>query len=271
MTYQTFSPGADLDAFIKCYWTLEGAEAQPPQRQRIVPDGCMEMIFHYGDLYRQYLDPSRYIVQPRCFVIGQLTRPLEIEPTGATGIFAVRFRTEGFIPFTTYPVKEMENRAVATELLFSDGGALLNRNILEAKTTMDRIRIAEAFLRARLVSQTTIDRVAKQTVEMILSANGQYSVDQLCGQLQVNRRQLERKFASLIGISPKQFSRIIRMQAMLRLLLNKQYDSLTSLAYEGDYYDQAHFIKDFRAFTGKTPGDFYGHNLQLSALFYGVE
>lgn len=270
MMYQTFPPGEDLDTFVKCYWTLEGAET-PLQRQRIVPDGCMEMIFHYGDLYKQFTDQSRYIIQPRCFVIGQLTRPLEIEPTGTTGIFAVRFRTGGFTPFATIPVKEMENKAVSTGLLYADAGRLLNRNILNAETTAERISIVETFLQERLADQTTIDRVAKQTVELILSANGQCAVDQLARQLHVNRRQLERKFVAMIGLGPKQFSRIIRLQAVLRLLLNQQYNSLTGLAYEGDYYDQAHFIREFRAFTGKTPGDFYGSNLQLSALFYRVE
>ncbi|MCD2424240.1 helix-turn-helix domain-containing protein [Niabella pedocola] len=270
MNYQTFSPGENVDGFIKCYWTLESTEASA-QRQRIVPDGCMEMIFHYGDRYKQYTDQSHCIVQPRCFVIGQLTRPLEIEPTGATGIFAVRFRPEGFIPFATLPVKEMENKAVSTRLLFAAAGSRLNRNILRAGTTAERIAITETFLQTRLEDQRTIDRIAKQTVEMILSANGRCAVDELSGQLQVNRRQLERTFATMIGLSPKQLSRIVRMQTVLRLLLNKQYDSLTGLAYEGEYYDQAHFIRDFRAFTGKTPGDFYGRNLQLSALFYGVE
>ncbi|MCF3110535.1 helix-turn-helix domain-containing protein [Niabella sp. CC-SYL272] len=211
----------------------------------------MEMIFHYGDLYRQYTDQDYYIIQPRCFVIGQLTRPLEIEPTGTTGIFAVRFRPEGFIPFATLPVKKMGNRAIATTVLFTAAGSQLNQHILKAGTTAERISITETFLRKQLSDQRTIDHVAKQTVEMILSANGRCAVDELSGQLQINRRQLERRFATMIGLSPKQLSRNVRMQTVLRLLLNNQYDSLTRLAYEGEYYDQAHFIRDFGAFKRK--------------------
>ena len=103
MNYQTFEPGKDLSEFVKCYWTLEGPAEKNPQRQTIVPDGCMEMVFHYGDLYRQYIDNRRTIVQPRSFVIGQLTRPLEIEPTGETGIFSVRFHPEGFYRSQRFP------------------------------------------------------------------------------------------------------------------------------------------------------------------------
>ncbi len=68
MNYQTFEPNQDLTPLIKCYWTLESPKEETPQKQTIVPDGCMEMIFHYGDLYRQYTENGNSIIQPRCFV-----------------------------------------------------------------------------------------------------------------------------------------------------------------------------------------------------------
>lgn len=73
MNYQTFEPSGDLAALIKCYWTLESEEEEPPEKQTIVPDGCMEIIFHYGDLYRQYPENGNSIIQPKCFVIERLT------------------------------------------------------------------------------------------------------------------------------------------------------------------------------------------------------
>jgi hypothetical protein len=111
MNYQTFEPNKNLSTLVKCYWTLESPKEENPERQTIVPDGCIEMIFHYGALYSQYLENGKSIIQPRCFVIGQLTRPLEIEPTDITGIFSVRFHPDGFLPFTTIPIKEIENTA----------------------------------------------------------------------------------------------------------------------------------------------------------------
>src|SRR5690606_32836910 len=107
MNYQTFEPSSELSSCIKCFWTLESPREENPERQTIVADGCIEMIFHYGDLYKQYLDATNSIIQPRCFVIGQLTQPLEIEPTGETKIFSVRFHPEGFTPFATIPIKEL--------------------------------------------------------------------------------------------------------------------------------------------------------------------
>ncbi|MEX0362515.1 MAG: helix-turn-helix domain-containing protein, partial [Allomuricauda sp.] len=83
------------------------------------------------------------------------------------------------------------------------------------------------------------------------------------------RRQLERKFAKQVGISPKQLGKVIRLQSALKMLLNKEEDKLTTIAYENAYFDQAHFIKDFKEFTGTNPSEFLGNeNMALSTLFY---
>ena len=271
MNYQTFEPSYDLTTIIKCYWKLESPKEETPEKQTIVPDGCMEMIFHYGDPYRQYTENGNSIIQPKCFVIGQLTRPLEVESTGETRIFSVRFHPNGFLPFATISIKEMKNTAVPLEKLFGKDGQEIEQKILNANTTSERIKLIETFLLNRLTNIETIDRIVKSTIETILTANGQLSVDELSKQTNISRRQLERKFSSSIGLSPKQLSKTIRLQATLKMLLNKKFTSLTALAYESEYYDQAHFIKDFKELTGFTPKEFYGNNLKMSSLFYGTD
>ncbi|MBK8392823.1 MAG: helix-turn-helix transcriptional regulator [Saprospiraceae bacterium] len=271
MHYQTFDPSPDLSPFVKCYWTLESPKEAQPEKQTIIPDGCIELIFHFGDFYKQYLENGSYLIQPKCFVIGQLTQPLEIEATGVTGIFSARFHPNGFWPFATIPIKEMENTAVPLEKLFGNHTSQLEERILSANSIQDRIHLIEAFLMSKLTETDTVDRIVKSTVETILAANGQLSIDELSKQTNIHRRQLERKCASAIGLSPKQLSKTIRLQATLKMLLNKKFTSLTDLAYQGEYYDQAHFIKDFKELTGVTPKEFYKNNLKMSTLFYGTE
>ncbi len=268
MNYQTFEPNSSLTELIKCYWTLESPEEETPEKQVIIPDGCMEMIFHHGDLYKQYVKNGNGIIQPKCFVIGQLTQPLEIEPTGETGIFSVRFHPNGFLPFATIPIKEMENKTFSLKKLFGKDGQEIKQKVLKAESTSGRIKLIEAFLLKRLSDIQTIDRIVKSTVETILTANGQLSIDELSKKKNINRRQLERKFSLAIGLSPKQLSKTIRLQAVLKMLLTKKFTSLTALAYQNEYYDQAHFIKDFKELTGFTPKEFYGSNLKMSSLFY---
>lgn len=268
MDYQTFEPTQDLAAFIKCYWTLESPAEHPAQKQTIVPDGCMEMIFHLGDLYKQYLPNGETIIQPRSFVFGQLTQPLEIEPTGRTEIFSVRFHPDGFLPFAKGSIKALENKATSLEDLFSDEGINLEDQVLNAGSTSKRIALMESFLTKKMVDANTIAGIIKSTVDLMMDTKGQLSVGDLSQQVNINKRQLERNFSSAIGLSPKQLSKTIRLQAALKALLNQKNKNLTTLAYEGKYYDQAHFIKDFKEFTGITPKEFYGSNLAMSTLFY---
>jgi AraC-like DNA-binding protein len=271
MNYIAFNPSEELTAFVKCYWTLDAPDERKSVKQRILPDGCMEMIFHYGDLYRQYTEKGDFIVQPRCFVFGQITIPLEIEPTGKTGIFSVRFYPEAFTPFTKMSVNLMSNRAVPLETLFGNKGIDLEEEILYADTTEKRIQIIESFLLKILSTGQFVDRAAKSSVALIFELKGQLPIGKLSDQLQINRRQLERKFSDAIGLSPKQLSKIVRLQTSLKMLTERQFTSLTAVAYDNDFYDQSHFINDFKEFTGLSPKDFFADNLRMSTLFLDLD
>jgi AraC-like DNA-binding protein len=267
MKHQIFEPNRELAEVVKSYWTLESPKEKTPKRNTIIPDGCMKLIFHYGDLYKHYPKNGNSQTLPRCFLIGQLTRPYEVEPTGETGTFFVCFHPNGFLPFTTIPIKEMENTAITLEKLFGKDGHEIEQKILNANLTSERINLIETFLLNRLTNTEIIDNIIKSTIETILTANGQISVNELSKQNNVNRRQLVRKFTTAIGLSPKQLSKTIRLQSTLKTLLTTKVTSLTDLAYENEYFDQAHFIKDFKEFTGLTPKEFYGDNLKMSLIF----
>ena len=267
MEHQTFEPSNDLKAFVKCYWTLECPKEKTPEKNTIVPDGCIKMIFHCGDLYNHHNQNGNVITLPRCFVIGQLTLPFVVTPAGETRTFIVRFHPNGFLPFATIPIKDMENIAVPLKELFGEDIQEMEKKILNANLTLEKISIVETFLFNRLTNAETVDRIVKSTVETILTANGQLSVNELSRRIKIDRRQLERKISSTIGLSPKQLSKTIRLQAALKRLLTEKVTSLTALAYESEYYDQAHFIKDFKEFTGITPKEFFGDTLKMSLIF----
>ena len=267
MDYQTYAPVEELQPFIKCFWTLEDLTGEKTERQRVIPDGCMEMIFHYGDPYKQHFDDGSCLIQPRCFVFGQITRYLEIEPTGISGVLSARFRPDGLVPFLTIPVAVLENKAVDLIELFGGDGEKLEADVLKAPDNSYRIKIIETFFLSRLTVPETIDSITKQCVDVIIKSGGQVGMTELSEQLNINRRSMERKFMSIIGMSPKQLARVVRLQATVKMLEQRKFISLTSLAYENGYYDQAHFIRDFKDFTGISPKLFFADNLKLSSLF----
>jgi hypothetical protein len=161
MNFQIFESCQDLSSLVQCYWTLESSREKTPQKNTIVPDGTMKMIFHYGETYRHYRENGDNIILPRCFVIGQLTRPYIVEPLGETGTFIVRFEPDGFLPFATFPIREMENTAIPLKQLFGEEGEEIGRKIIEASTTPQRIEIIERFLLHRLTEKKTTDAILK--------------------------------------------------------------------------------------------------------------
>jgi AraC-like DNA-binding protein len=272
MNYQVYSPSAKLQSFVKCFWTLDDdTVAEDPVKQRVLPDGCIEMIFHYGDPYRQYFEDGSSIIQPRSFVFGQITTYIEIAPTGITGLVAARFLPDGLRPFLEIPVSSLANKAVAIEDVFGEKGKQLEENVIATTNNSEQIKLIESFLLSGLTDPKTINTITKDCVDIIFQTQGQLDVIELAGKLKINRRNMERKFVEVIGMSPKQLSRVVRLQTTLKMLDQKNFSSLTSLAYESGYYDQAHFIKDFKEFTGISPKLFFSENLKLASLFASGE
>lgn len=270
MNYQTFQANSDLNSLIKCFWSLEIPAEYSSEKQRIVPDGCMELIFILGDDIKRYTSENECIIQPRAIVVGQITEPFIIQPVGYVHCFATRFYPYGVANFINIPLKKLENKETPIAELFGKSKAdALEQKIIHATDTQQRIAIIEAFLLDKLKEQSTIDNIVKSTVDTLIATSGSSPIKAILKEDLSKRRQLERKFLNQIGMSPKQLGKVVRLQAALKLLLHQKAETFTEIAYESEYYDQNHFIKDFKEFTGTTPKDFLGkEQMILSSLFY---
>lgn len=270
MDYRVYPPHPDLAALVKCYWTLEVPYDPTTTKQRILPDGCVELFFILGDDVKRYTADG-FIIQPRAMVLGQITEPFFIEPTGVVHSFAVRFYPYGFANFTTVPLVDLTNRETPIAQLLGEGKAgALTQQITAAADTEERIRIIETFLFQQLAEQETADQIVRSTIDVILQSKGCLPVNEMLKDDPSKRRQLERKFAKQVGISPRQLGKVIRLQAALKMLLHQKEETMAAVAYENNYFDQAHFNKDFKAFTGTSPRAFFGdRTFELSSLIYG--
>lgn len=270
MEYSTYEPQDDLAPLVNCYWTLEVPAAESAQKQLIIPDGMIEMAFILGDDVKRYTAGDDFILQPRAMVLGQISQPFYIEPAGYVNTFAVRFYPHGFCNLVNVPLSSLNNTETPVTSLFgNDSGGKLIAEITAASDTQQRIGIIERFLFKTLCSRPVIDQIVGSTVEVLASSKGTASITKIFKDDLSARRQMERKFTKQIGISPKQLGKIIRLQAALKILLNNEAGTLTAVAYESGYYDQTHFIKDFREFTGISPKEFLGSTtMALSSVFY---
>jgi hypothetical protein len=270
MNYQTYKPHKDLESIVKFYWTLEVPFDPKNQKQKIVPDGCIEMTFNFGDKIKRYTSENEFILHPNAMVMGQRTKSYFILPVGNVDTFAICFYPIGFVNFVKTPLENLVDKETPiSELFGQEVASELEQQMINSIDSQQRINIIERFLLKKLNEKTTISNIVKSTVDSLLKTNGATPINAIVKDDVSKRRQIERHFRKQVGISPKQLGKAIRLQATLNLLLNKKSETLTDIAYESEYFDQNHFIKDFKDFVGVTPKEFLGNeHMALSALFY---
>ncbi len=270
MNYQTYDPHPDLSAIVKCYWTLEVPGDMEAPKQRIIPDGCIEMCFILGEGVKRFTSDTDYIIQPRTMVFGQITKPYFVQPTGYVNTFAVRFYPYGFANIIDVPIHELADTETPLTMLFDPEAVRdLELKMVEAASTEVRIEAIESLLLDRLSKEVVHENIVKSTVEALEQTKGKASIQSILKDDVSQRRSLERKFSKEVGISPKQLGKVIRLQAALKMMLHNQEEKLTQVAYENEYYDQAHFTKDFKDLTGINPKSYFDDDqMILSSLIY---
>jgi len=268
MEYKTYTPKETLAKRIKYYWSLEDFESTTPHsKERIFPDGCIELIFHYGDHFKKIFKNGSAILQPKSFIHGQITSYIELEATGKIGVFSARFKPNGLQPFIDFDVAKLTDTTLTVAEVWGESGQELEKTILEATNNETRVAILERFLETKLSTTKKSDEAIDFCVEALSNSNGAITIEKLTEELHISKRQLERKFQATVGLNLKTFSRIIRFNYALQLIEKKEFDGFTKVAYDGGFYDQAHFIKDFKDLTGLNPKQYFSENLEMVKFF----
>ena len=265
MRYRELHPKPPLSHFVECFWTLEGENtSEPVQAERILPDGCIELILNFGDRFSQHSGVKRFD-QPRHFLVGQMTGPILISPMGAVELIGVRFHPGGTLPFLRLPLYEMTDKLVELGNLAQH----FERELLEVSVDLPTISNRVAAIESLLLSYVLRfkhDSCCLRLAATIVDSAGLMSVDQLATDAGVSTRQLERRFLREVGITPKLLSRILRFQQVFRAV-ERSDASWAPVAVECGYYDQAHLIRDFNQFAQQTPAVLFAEQTELTQSF----
>lgn len=266
MRYREIKPTNSLAQFVECFWTLENEGiSEPIKPESILPDGCVELILNFGAQFQEYKDNGQKERQPRNLLVGQMTRPVLISPTGSVQLLGIRFHPGGTFPFFRIPMQELTNRVLALGALTSEFERDLVARVEAARFPLLKIAAVEKLLAERVRSckhESWLPELAANIVRRC----GQVSMDALARAAGVSSRQLERRFLRDVGIGPKLLCRILRFQQVFRAV---QRDDLSWAAIAADcgYYDQAHLIRDFQQFARQTPASLFEHSSSLTESF----
>lgn len=265
MHYREFYPQAPLNRFVECFWTLEAETlAASDSPERILPDGCSELILNFGERFSQHAGLTRSL-QPKHFFVGQMTGPILISPTGVVELIGIRFHPGGTLPFFRVPMHELTDEVTELGSLSSN----LERELLEhsanLSTMKKRVEAIEAVLTG-YVLRCKHDSWLVGLAAKVVKSGGVISIDQLATDAGISGRQLERRFLSEVGLGPKLLSRILRFQQVFRAVENCD-GAWAPVAVECGYYDQAHLIRDFNQFAQQTPAVLFAEQSALTEAF----
>jgi AraC-like DNA-binding protein len=239
----------DLRPWVQCIWTLESGESD--EAAPIAPDGCCEWILHLGAPPLAWRD-GVWHRQPRAGLFGQLQQPLRLRRDRATHCLAVRLR-----PHAAAPLFDVSGFALCPEELAIPD---LTRCVAPLRW-LGEIDSLEHAYRSVIAALRALAREARPFDPMVIAAakalerdHGGERIAGLARRLGVSKRTLERRFFDGVGLPPKRFARIARMQQSLRLLSLPEA-SVAGVAHTMGYADQAHLTRELVELAGCRPGE----------------
>ncbi len=237
-------PTQDLSFFIERYWIVSwDLRGQEPYVQETLPYPCVNAVLEK--------DASRVFGVE----MGKFSRLLENKGR----VFGIKFKPGGFYPFTKTSVSQFTNDSLSFLDAFGVHSNALEDAVLSREDEGEMVEIAQNFLRERLPEQDENVRTINQIVDCIIANRAITRVDDIVNQLNLNKRALQRLFNQYVGVSPKWVIKRYRLHEVAEQLSSGEVMDWTRMAVDLGYFDQAHFIKDFKTLVGRTPAEYVKH------------
>ena len=233
-------------------------------RSRALPRGAVTVIIDVGERQRldfYAADGHTKVRVPSAFITGSHTASYVSDIAADEPVMAVHFRPGGAYPFFGIPLSDLENTHVGLDQVWGRDGRELHERLIEAPSTTDRFSILEKFLLSRPWS--SVYRHPGVTAAMAaIEDNPSIRMADIRELVGMSTKPLIALFRAEVGLSPKAYARVRRLQAALRLL-NAGSAGGARIAADVGYFDQAHFVREFRSFTGMTPTQYTEQRIVL--------
>jgi len=254
MVFETYIPTGHLSKYVDNIVFFEGYTAEHTA-DKLLPDGGIYLIINMLEkpekLYRDE-KLSSYEVFSGCFISGQHKHFIFIEAEHSSNM-AVKFKLGGAAPFFDFPISVLNNKVQQLESLLGDKITHVRQEIIHEKKVSKKFDLIEEFF-LKIIRKDFIHNDKFYHMLDLLSASPELlSIRQLAEKTGVTQKHLISLFHKQVGLGPKALSRIFRFQkVIMELEKNKKADWM-QIAVDCGYYDQAHFIRDFYAFSGIRP------------------
>lgn len=239
-----------LKKLIKFYWTIN-SEKETTIQGKLIPLNNIDLIINLSSPIKYIKGGSEEIFYKSHFS-GIHNNSRIIQQNGILDVIGISFFSTGFYPFVKVPLSEFENSTIPIQSVIGNFDIYTER-FIETQSNNYRISILEEIL-LKIIDFKLINEVGfNLIINDFIENSDLFSINSYCKQNGINQKTLERNFQKCVGTTPKSFLQVTKFQKSIKQLLIGQYNSLTETAYEHNYFDQTHFIKNFKSFVGNTP------------------
>ncbi|HEY0740258.1 MAG TPA: helix-turn-helix domain-containing protein [Chryseosolibacter sp.] len=260
-----------LKGHIEKLWAFECEQQVPADDLRvIVPNGLVKIVIPFRNGLKATLK-ERNIVSPanEVTLIGISDVPSVVvdQFNGPSGTIGIEFSPSGAYRFFNLSLEEIKNRVIPLSEVLGKSAESLQELIANTDHVTGKIKIIQQYLLEQFAMRQG-DEIFEYCVRKIIDTQGVIQVGQLEKLTGYSSRWLNIKFHDRIGISPKNLCSIIRFQQIYRSWAKSGFTSFDGVDLYEYYHDQAHFIKDFKRFTGYSPTRFQAHDNDFGRIFY---
>ena len=262
MRFNYLAPSEDLQDIVEYYLILESQKYEGNVPTEVFPSIQLEMAFTFGSPNSSFVEQGQ-LVRKKAYdysLTGFSTTKHTYSNHEDLGVIMVGFKPLGLQHCVGFNLQELLNKSLDLNDIWPNEIRRIEDQIRTKQTDEERIRVIEDFLRF-IKKDKEKDITIENAVFQIIESKGKISVGELAAQNYLSQKQFTRRFIRAIGSSPKFYSRLVRFQNILALL-KESNTRLTEVAMEGGFFDQAHFIKEFRQFTNEKPSSFNELSLQ---------
>lgn len=256
MLFRTYRPGRPLGEFVELLWLYEGFARPAHERERLLPDGSVEVVFNLAeDKIRLYdrEDTRKFRTFPGSIISGPHTQFFVIDTAEQGVVAGIHFKPGGAYPFLKMPGSELHNQHVGLEEIWGPLAGLLREQLLAAKSPEARLKILERGLYLAAGGELARHPAVAYALKEFCGAPGGRTIAEVTNQIGLSARRFIEVFQREVGLTPKLFCRVRRFQKVLPYIRRGIAIDWAQIALDCGYYDQAHFIHDFQAFSGINP------------------
>ncbi len=250
-------PILELEPYLKNIWIIENTSNNHSSKQKMIPFGCMDLVFVENTSLYLINDDGITTKLSNIFISGQITKPYHLVYDPGIRVIGL-----GFYPHTAHYFTKINSKLLTDQIIDVDSflstrnKIYLNQSQVASKNDIDKMvyqiqkNVFQIIKQSKSIGKQAV--YTQEIVKSILKNKGNFNISSIAKSLCVSERYVQILLNEYVGLNPTQYGRIIKFLNSIKLI-KESNRTLTSISYDLGYYDQSHFVRDFKKFTGQSP------------------